>query len=177
MDSWDMSSLYAFDSEFGTDWAVLPQGYAYLLNGLDPTQLNIKLNSPVVRVSVLSVTCLPRRCCEARLARPALLLYKQVEYYDTTGGVLVYVGDAAGSVYNASRVVVTVPLGVLKVRPALRCDAPALCGGEARSPRPHSFTLLAGSVTACMPAPRSLSTLSILSLLSPSSHSHRHFVG
>ena len=41
------------------------------------------------------------------------LWHLQVEY-SPSGGAVVYVGDAAGSVYNAGRVVVTVPLGVLK---------------------------------------------------------------
>ena len=39
--------------QFGDDWAILPQGYATLLEGLDPKRLNIKFDSPVVRVSVL----------------------------------------------------------------------------------------------------------------------------
>ena len=37
--------------QFGDDWAILPQGYATLLEGLDPQRLNIKFDSPVVRVS------------------------------------------------------------------------------------------------------------------------------
>ena len=57
MDSWDMSASFYFNNYCcGEDWYVLPRGYATLLAGLNYSQMDIRLNSPVVRVRRLTAT-------------------------------------------------------------------------------------------------------------------------